>query len=164
VERTEAEGRYVQIWNAGPRATLNGQPMPDTARAVREIVLVAGDLTYWIGLPWKLRDPGVNLSYRVEGSMPVVHVTFGKGVGVHDGDRFWYYWKDPSSPFPTEVQYIEQGLTEADRRRLLFRAPQRLGPGLYFSRRTMQNAHGIPVRDLVVSDVIVNRGIANHLF
>lgn len=164
VERNEAEGRYVQIWNRGAQASLNGRPLPDTARAVRETVLVAGDLFYWVGLPWKLRDPGVNLAYSAGAGTPVVHVTFGKGVGVHDGDRFWYYWRDPASPFPAEVHYIEQGLSDDDRKRIVLRDLQRLGPGLYFSRRTMQNAHGIPVRDLIITDVVVNRGIKDSLF
>ncbi len=164
VERTEADGRYVQIWNNGPRATLNGRTLADTARAVREIQLVAGDLTYWVGLPWKLRDPGVNLRYTTENSVPVVHVTFGTGVGAHPGDQFWYYWRDPASPFPTEVQYLMEGRAETERQRVGFGGQQRLGPGMYFSRRTTQNAHGIPVRDLIMTDVVVNRGIADSVF
>ena len=164
VERTEAEGKYIQIWNRTARATLNGSFLPDTARNVREVLYVAGDLTYWVGLPWKLRDPGVNLQHQNDGNVDVVYVTFGEGIGMHDGDRYWYYWRDPASPFPTEVHYIEEGRTEANRNRIRFREPQRLGPGLYFGRRTMINAHGIPMRDLIMSDVVVNRGIADSVF
>jgi hypothetical protein len=164
VERMEADGKYVQIWNRGARATLNGNPLPDTARAAREVEYVARDLTYWVGLPWKLRDPGVNLALQSDGDVDVVHVTFGAGVGLHDRDRFWYYWRDRNSPFPTEVHYIEQGFTEADRRRYLLREPQQLGPGLFFGRRTMLNAHGVAVRDLIMSDVVVNRGIDDRAF
>ncbi len=164
VERTETEGRYVQIWNEGARATLNGKALSDSSRAVREVEYVAGDLTYWIGLPWKLRDPGVHLSYGEENGIAVVQVTFGENVGLHDGDRFWYYWRDPASPFPTEVHYIEEGLTEAERKRVALRDLRRIGPGWYFSRRTMQNAHGVAVRDLVVTDVVINRGIDSALF
>lgn len=164
VERTEAEGKYVQIWNRAARATLNGVALPDTARAVREVEYVARELSYWVGLPWKLRDPGVNLVLQSDGAVDVVHVTFGTGVGLHDRDRFWYYWRDRNSPFPTEVHYIEQGFAEADRRRVLLRDPQRLGPGVFFTRRTMTNAHGVAVRDLILSDVVVNRGIAESVF
>ena len=165
VERTEADGRYVQIWNDGPRATLNGIVLPDTARAVREIRVVAADLTYWIGLPWKLRDPGVQLSYAEENGIRVVHVTFGRGVGSHDGDRYWYYWPDRGSPSPTEVHYVEQGQPDTDRVRVLFREPRRSGPGWYFSRRIIQNAHGrVPMRELITSDVVINRGLADDLF
>lgn len=165
VERTEADGHYVQIWNDGARATLNGKVLPDTARAVRELQVVAGDLTYWIGLPWKLRDPGVNLSYAEEAATPVVHVTFGSGVGVHDGDRYWYYWRNRASPLPTEVHYIEQGHPDADRTRVLFHDARRLGPGWYFGRRVIQNAHGrTPVRELLTSDVVINRGISAACF
>jgi hypothetical protein len=165
VERTEAEGRYVQIWNEGAHAALNGQVLPDSARAVRELQLVAGDLTYWIGLPWKLRDAGVNLSYAEADGARVVHVTFGQGIGVHDGDRYWYYWRDLASAFPTEVHYIEQGHPDADRMRVLFRDARRIGPGWYFSRRVIQNAHGrTHVRELVTSDVVINRGISAACF
>ena len=164
VERNESEGRYVQIWNGAPRGTLNGQPLPDTARAVREIQFVAGDLTYWIGLPWKLRDPGVNLQYAPEGETPVVHVTFGDGIGLHDGDQFWYYWGNAASPFPTEVHYLLEGEPATNRQRVAFDDQQRLGPGFYFARRTTKSAHGMPVRALIVTDVIVNRGIADSVF
>ena len=164
VERTEPEGKYIQIWNRTQRAWLNGVALPDTAKAVSEVQYVAGDLTYWIGLPWKLRDPGVNLAYAKEGDVDVVHVTFGTGVGLHDGDRFWYYWRDASSPFPTEVHYIEQGRTEANRQRVTFTDLQRRGPATCVGRRTTKNAHGMPVRALILSDVIVNRGISDSMF
>jgi hypothetical protein len=107
VERTESDGKYVQVWD-GQRgwATLNGVALPDTARAVREIEYVTGDLTYWPGVPWKLRDPGVNLDYSATDSNApgqVVPVTFGSDVGLHPRDQFWWYFGDPTSRFPTEV-------------------------------------------------------------
>jgi hypothetical protein len=162
VERTEAEGRYVQIWNGSAAASLNGDVLPDTARAVREVEYVAGDLMYWIGLPWKLRDPGANLSYEEANGVPVVHVTFGSGVGLHDGDRYWYYWHDRSSRLPTEVHYIEQGKTE--RERVTFGDPQKIGPAIFFRTRTRKSAQGVPMRALILSDVVVNRGIRDSLF
>jgi hypothetical protein len=164
VERTEAEGKYIQIWNGSARASLNGVALPDSARAVREVEYVAGDLTYWIGLPWKLRDPGANLAFQMEADADVVHVTFGEGVGKHDGDRFWYYWQDRNSPFPTEVHFIEEGLTDADRRRVSLSDLRSIGPGKYFSVRTIKSAHGVPVRALVISDVVVNLGIRDSVF
>jgi hypothetical protein len=162
IERTEAEGRYVQMWNNGARASLNEKVLADSARAVREVEYVAGDLTYWIGLPWKLRDPGVNLSYADENGVAVVHVTFGEGIGLHDRDRFWYYWHDRNSPFPTEVHFIEQGKSE--RERYTFSEPTRIGSAIYFARRIKKSAQGIPTRALILSDVIVNRGIAASHF
>lgn len=164
VERTEAEGKYIQIWNDSARALLNGVALPDSARAVREVEYVAGDLTYWIGLPWKLRDPGVHLAFQTDVDADVVRVTFGEGVGKHDGDRFWYYWRDRSSPFPSEVHYIEEGLSEADRKRVALSDLRSIGPGKYFSMRTIKSAHGMPMRALMVSDVVVNRGIRDSVF
>lgn len=164
VERTEADGRYVQIWNQRPSASLNGALLPDTARAVTEVQFVAGDLTYWIGLPWKLRDPGVNLRYFDEENVRGVHVTFGDGVGLHDGDQFWYYWRDTDSPFPTEVHYLLEGRAASERQRVAWSGLQRIGPGRFFSTRTTKNAHGVPVRALIVTDVVVNRGIKDSVF
>ena len=164
VERTEAEGRYVQIWNQRPFASLNGAVLPDTARAVTEVRFVAGDLTYWIGLPWKLRDPGVNLRDFEEENVPGVHVTFGDGVGLHDGDQFWYYWGQAGAPFPTEVHYLLEGRAASERQRVSLSGLQRIGPGQFFSTRTTKNAHGVAVRALIVTDVVVNRGISDSVF
>ncbi len=164
VERTEADGRYVQIWNQHAFASLNGTVLPDTARAVTEVQFVAGDLTYWIGLPWKLRDPGVNLRYFEEENVPGVHVTFGDGVGLHDGDQFWYYWGETGSPFPTEVHYLLEGRAASERQRVAWSGLQRIGPGRFFSTRTTKNAHGVAVRALIVTHVVVNGGISDSVF
>jgi hypothetical protein len=50
--------------------------------------------TYWLLMPWKWLDPGVNLAY--EGEMErdgttyeAVLLTFETGVGLTSGDRYW---------------------------------------------------------------------------
>lgn len=161
VERREAVGDYVQVWD-GARgwASLNGAPLADSARAVTEIQYVAGDLTYWVGLPWKLRDPGVNLTLTAHQE---VAVTFGSGVGLHSGDRFWYYWSS-ASPLPTHVDYIEQGHDENDRHRVLFAEWQRFGPVVYASKRVLLDQRGRPLRAFLVSDVAINGKLAPGLF
>ena len=161
VERVEAEGRYVQVWD-GRRgwATLNGTRLADSARAVTETQYVAGDLSYWIGLPWKLYDPGAVL--RAAGQ--VLEVSFARGVGLNDGDRFWYYFTDPISPFPTEVHYLEQGRPESDRTRVRFERWGSLQRARFIEHRTILDAAGRPLRALIVSNVKANIGVPDSLF
>lgn len=51
--------------------------------------------TYWLVMPYKLMDPGVNLAY--DGSEQIGGVTFDKlkltfeGVGLTPGDTYWAY-------------------------------------------------------------------------
>lgn len=162
VERNEASGRYVQVWDGTSAwATLNGRMLADTAPATREVNYVTAELTYWIGLPWKLLDPGVNLNRSAAG---VVAVTFGSGVGLHDGDRYWYFWHDARSPFPTEVDYIEQGHMENDRQRVLFAEWKKIGPVVFSVKRVTVDMRGRPVRALVISDVVANRGVRAAVF
>jgi len=168
VERTEAEGKYVQAWD-GLRgwATLNGQLLADTARAAREVEYVAGDLHYWVGLPWKLHDPGVRLTFlESEPNAPgrVVHVTFGANVGDHDQDRFWYYFDEAGSPMPREVHYIEGGRPDTSRERVRFDRWGQLGRARFLEHRTIVDANGRPLRSLIVSDLEVNGTIPDALF
>jgi hypothetical protein len=51
--------------------------------------------TYWLLMPYKLQDPGVNLAYEgtteLDGkSYDKLHVTFGK-VGLTPGDQYWAF-------------------------------------------------------------------------
>lgn len=51
--------------------------------------------TYWLLMPYKLRDPGVNLVHQgtaeIEGkTYDKLHLTFGK-VGLTPGDRYWAF-------------------------------------------------------------------------
>lgn len=162
VERKEAAGHYVQVWNGGSGwATLNGTVLHDSTQVVREIAYVAADLSYWIGLPWKLNDPGVRLSWPRRN---VLHVTFADGVGQHDGDRFWYHWENSASPFPTRVEYIEEGKTENDRERVLFMEWRRIGPVVYSSKRQRVDQRGRVMRAFEITAVKINRKIPDRIF
>jgi len=51
--------------------------------------------TYWLLMPYKLQDPGVNLDYAgsetIDGkTYDKLHLTFGK-VGLTPGDQYWAY-------------------------------------------------------------------------
>lgn len=162
VEREESAGHYVQVWDGRAAwATLNGSRLHDTTQVVRETSYVAGDLAYWIGLPWKLNDPGVNLSWPQRN---VLHVTFADGVGQHDGDRFWYYWENPRSSFPTSVEYIEEGKTENGRERVLFKEWKKIGPAVYSSKRQRVDQRGRVMRAFEITDVKINRKIPDRYF
>lgn len=165
IERAEPEGHYVQahdgrgtIW-----ATLDGAFLPDTTKAVQEVLYVAGDVMYWIGLPYKLRDPGVNLAYIPADStgQPGVLVTFGEGVGEHSGDRYFYYFQE-GSPFPTEVHYIEEGGTNVSRTR--WSDFKTAGPITYVGTRTYYDERGTTRKQLLISDVILNPELPDSLF
>lgn len=165
IERTEPEGDYVQAHDGrgSAWATLNGDPLSDTTKAVREVLYVAGDVMYWIGLPYKLRDPGVNLSYIPADSigMPGVRVTFGEGVGQHSGDRYFYYF-GMDSPFPAEVHYIEEGSANVTRTR--WSDFQTAGPITYVGTRTYYDQRGTTRKELLISDVMINPGAPDSLF
>ncbi|HYQ88575.1 MAG TPA: DUF6503 family protein [Candidatus Binatia bacterium] len=53
--------------------------------------------SYWLMMPFKVRDPGTNLKYSgvKKGSngvdYEVLELTFDKGVGLTSGDHYWLY-------------------------------------------------------------------------
>ncbi len=51
--------------------------------------------TYWLLMPYKLRDPGVNLSYdgeeEIDGQVYDKLLLSFEGVGLTPGDRYWAY-------------------------------------------------------------------------
>jgi hypothetical protein len=165
IERDEAEGHYVQahdgrgtIW-----ATLDGKALADTFKAVREVLYISGDVLYWIGLPYKLRDPGVNLRFISPDSTghAGIAVTFGEGIGDHSGDRWFYYFSD-ESPFPLEVHYIEEGRTNVSR--TIWSDFEHAGPITYVGTRTFYDERGVTRKQLIITDVEINPGLADSLF
>lgn len=165
IERDEPEGHYVQatdghgaVW-----ATLDGESLSDTTKAVREVLYVTGDVMYWIGLPYKLRDPGVNLRHIPADSTGYegVAVTFGEGVGLHSGDR-WFYYFDQGSPLPVEVHYIEEGYTDPTRTR--WSDYREAGPITYVGTRTFYDDRGVTRKELLISDVEINPELSDSLF
>lgn len=165
IERPEAEGLYVQVFTGDTAwAALNGRPLPPDHQAVEETEYVGRDVVYWFGLPYKLRDPGVNRSAReLPGGGHEVRVTFGEEVGAHPGDRYFYYFLD-GDPWPDEVHYIEQGRTEADRNRTRWSSFRTAGPMTYVATRTWVDSAGRPLRALRVDDVWLNPPLEDSLF
>lgn len=165
IERPEAEGLYVQTFTGDTAwATLNGRPLPPDDPAAAESEYVGRDVFYWIGLPWKLRDPGVNLEAReLDGGGFEVKVTFGGDVGAHPGDRYFYRFVD-EDPFPEEVHYIEQGYGEEARSRTIWKHFRRAGPITYVGTRLYPTEEGRPRLELRIDDVVINPELPDSLF
>jgi len=165
IERDEAEGHYVQAHDGHGTtwATLDGLLLADTFKAVREVLYVSGDVMYWIGLPYKLTDPGVNLRHIVPDSTgyPGIAVTFGDGVGEHSGDRYFYYFSE-GSPFPIEVHYVEEGRTNVNR--MKWSDYQQAGPITFVGTRTYYDETGTTRKQLIISDVQINPGVVDSMF
>lgn len=186
VERWEGDDFIQQGFNGRDPAwaALHGALLPDTAKDTQEALYVSRDLFYWIGLPYKLRDPGVSLSYLGRRELPgrpwkaasgspqpgasrdgryhAVGVSFGQGVGEHQ-DVFTYYFA-PGRGFPIEVTYVEEGKTSLNR--LIWGGTERAGEIRYpyVVRRDWLTESGKRTKALVISDVAVNVEIPQHLF
>jgi hypothetical protein len=183
-ERWETGGLIQQGFNGHDAAWAaeDGVMLPDTSKDGRESLYVARDLFYWIGLPFKLRDPGVYLAYLGlrprpgmewsgrsphpfdpdDGLYHAVTVRFGEGVGEHQ-DVFTYYFA-PGHPFPTELTYVEEGRTNVNR--MLWGDTQRSGPLQYpyVTVRTSITASGKRTKELIIADVVINPDIPQSMF
>lgn len=183
VERWETGGLIQQGFNGRDPAWAaeGGTVLPDSAKDSRESLYVARDLFYWIGLPYKLRDPGVFLNYlglkqRPGAELPgrsgpaephdrlyhAVGVSFGAGVGEHS-DVFTYYFA-PGRGFPTEVTYVEEGRTNVNR--VLWGETKRVGDLRYpyVVARTTITESGKRSKVLVISDLVINPEIPQGMF
>ena len=163
IERPEAEGLYVQAFTGDTAwATLNGHPLPPDHPAVEESEYVGRDVYYWIGLPYKLRDPGVSLDVSSTGPEGLeVRVTFGGDVGQHPGDQYFYRFLD-GDPTPEEVHYVEQG-TEG-RTRTLWRDFRDADPLTYVGTRRYVDASGRTTKELRIDDVWIDPPLPDSLF
>ena len=184
VERWEGDDFIVQGFNGRDGwATLNGEFLPDTAKDWRETRYVTGDLFYWPGLPYKLRDDGVFLHYRGMSDRPgavsradpaeavpsagvakyhAIGVTFGEDVGDHQDT--WQYYFEPGEAFPTEVTYVEEGRENINR--VIWGETKRVGDLRYpvVVRRDWITPSGKRTKALVVSDFVVNPDVAQSMF
>jgi hypothetical protein len=106
VERWEGNDFIQQGWHPGGQwAVMNGEELGPGDMDYDEADYVGGDLNYWIYLPFKLNDPGVNLVYDADDGrgLQKVTVTFGSGVGT-SRDTWRYYFEDGRT-WAVEVSY-----------------------------------------------------------
>lgn len=163
IERPEAEGLYVQVFTGDTAwAALNGRPLPPDDPAAAEAEYVGRDVFYWLGLPYKLRDPGVRHSAEsLEDGGLEVRVAFGPAIGAHPGDRYFYRFLD-DDPWPEEVHYVEEG--SETRARTWWTDFTRAGPITYVGVRTYRDASGRRTKELRIDDVWINPDLADSLF
>jgi hypothetical protein len=84
---------------------------PDAAKALESAYGAYINDFYWLAMPWKWMDPGVNLKYL--GRKPqgdAVELTFGK-VGLTPGDRYQAF-VSPKSHLMTHWEYTLQSGTK----------------------------------------------------
>ncbi len=184
VERWETYGFIEQGFNGTTSwALLDGAVLPDTTKDGREALYVSRDLFYWMGLPFKLRDPGVILTYRGKVSRPgaevrddptaapvqppadayhAVAVSFEAGVGEHQ-DVFTYYFL-PGAGFPIEVTYVEEGRTSLNR--ATWGPTERAGEIRYPypAARDFMTESGKRTKTLLIYDVVINADLPQELF
>lgn len=163
IERPEAEGLYVQTFTGDTAwAALNGRPLPPDHPAAEEAEYVGRDVHYWIGLPYKLRDPGVRLdATELPSGGTEVRVRFGGDVGSDPGDRYFYRFLD-DDPWPEEVHYVEGG-TEG-RTRTVWRHFREAGPLTYVGARRYVDDAGRPTKELRIDDVWIGPDLPDSLF
>jgi hypothetical protein len=70
--------------------------------------------TYWLLMPFKLRDPGVRLRYegkRTDAAgkeWEVIHLSFDSGIGLTPGDQYWALL-DPVTHLMGSWEYVLEG-------------------------------------------------------
>ncbi|HEU4334995.1 MAG TPA: hypothetical protein VFT32_10915, partial [Candidatus Eisenbacteria bacterium] len=103
VEGPDGQGRkVVAIFDLSDRkgiAFSDGVGETDPAR-VTEILTFGYERwvndTYWVMMPFKLRDPGVRIRYArpertPDGEYDVLELSFVKGTGLTSDDRYWLH-------------------------------------------------------------------------
>lgn len=101
VEWESKEGnKIVALFNVNTRTGrvfLNGEPVrdEDEQKYLDQAYARFINDCYWLLMPWKLKDPGVNLKYEGETKLgeeayDLLHVSF-QGVGLTPGDHYWAF-------------------------------------------------------------------------
>ena len=163
IERWEGDDFIEQRWNGRTAwAARNATPLGSGDKDFDETPYVAGDVNYWIALPFKLRDPGVFLQDRgrdAEGRR-VVAVTFGEDVGLHDDT--WQYFFAKGRVWPVEVRYREEGKTNWNR--LRFEDIRKVDGYVFVGRRVYFNDRGQTTKVLYTHDFELNPNVDPAVF
>lgn len=135
-------------------ASMNGEPLSAGDKDWDEARYVASDVFYWIGLPFKLKDPGVFLHH--DGSddegLRQVRVTFGEGVGDHDDT--WFYAFEDGRAMPVSIGYREEGRTNVSR--TYWEDVREVDGYVFAGRRVHVNADGAVWKVLETTDFVLN--------
>jgi len=117
LEFTSKDGkRHVTLFNVNDHkgtAYVDGQALTGPAgdKALQEAYGAFINDMYWLAMPWKWLDPGVNLKYLGKrplagGQDDVVELSFGK-VGLTPGDHYRAFIS-PTSHLMTHWEYVLQ--------------------------------------------------------
>ena len=164
IERWEGDDLIHQGWDGVRQwATLNGALLGEGDKDYDQVRYVSGDVQYWISLPFKLRDDGVNLHYRGVDDVGrhVVGVTFGEGIGLHDQDT-WQYWFEDGRSWPVQVAYMEE--RDDDWNRLRLEDIRTVDGYTFVGRRVHYNAKGALTKVLFTHDFEFNPILEMALF
>ncbi|MCY3612710.1 MAG: hypothetical protein OXH51_14370 [Gemmatimonadetes bacterium] len=147
----------VQQW-----AVMNGETLGPGDKDYDEARYVSGDVFYWIGLPFKLKDPGVFLHYdgTDEDGRHLVRVTFGEGVGDHSDT--WFYVFEEGRAMPVSIGYREEGRRNISR--TYWEDVQEVDGYVFTGRRVHLNADGRIWKVLVTSDFVLNPEVDPAIF
>ncbi len=147
----------VQEW-----AVMNGETLGPGDMDYDEARYVSGDVHYWIGLPFKLRDPGVFLHYdgTDEDGRHLVRVTFGEGVGDHSDT--WFYTFEEGRAMPVSIGYREEGRQNISR--TYWEDVQEVDGYVFTGRRVHINADGKVWKVLVTTDFELNPELDPAIF
>ena len=147
------------------RAWLDGEPLEGerAAELVQNAYAAWINDTYWLLAPYKLRDPGVNLSYAgtetVDGTeYERLHLTF-EGVGLTPGDRYWMY-VDPETGLVDRWAYVLES-QEPPPTAWEWKGWQPYGPGIMLADQRIQVGSG---RELPLSPIAVPDELPDSVF
>ncbi len=163
IERWEGDD-FIQHGFDGARqwAVMNGRTLGPGDKDYDEARYVAGDVVYWISLPFKLLDPGVFLHYDgadAEGNHRV-RVTFGEDVGDHNDT--WFYTFAEGRAMPVSIGYREEGRESVSR--TFWEDIREVDGYIFAGRRVHLNAEGRVWKVLVTSDFALNPEIDPRIF
>ncbi len=149
VEGKNKEGKtFLTLFNINKpkegRAWLDGKALAgnDLAKALEHGYGRFINDSYWLLMPAKMMDPGVNLVSEKEAEeggkkYDVVRVTFGENVGLTPKDTYWAYVSRDSG-LMERWDFVLQGQEAKDRSTFLWQDWQDIGSGvrLALSKKT----------------------------
>ena len=138
VEGTNKDGKaFIILFNVNDKqgkAWLDGKPAPaeEQAKLVEYGYGRFINDTYWFLMPYKMKDPGVHLSYEGDKAdesgkkWQVVRLRFDKGIGLTSGDSY-LAWIDPSTHLMGRWDYELEG-EEHEKGAWIWQEWKKIGP------------------------------------
>lgn len=174
VETITGKGLLVQGFDGQkPWVTLAGRP--DTSdEALKRAHFQSANWWYWMGIPFKLKDPGVTLRHKGTATFrgkpaDVLEVTFRQGVGKTN-DRYTYYI-DPQTYHILFVEFqleagIWPGVGGPTPRRSAWLDYKEEGPFTMHTKRIFYGDPGLNKRQAILffGDFQFNTGLPDKLF